>query len=442
MTDHYYISTFDQKSQYATIVHMKILIASDLHWPVINGVATFSRNLAKGLANLGHEVIVVAPSQTGKKSIEVDGNYLIYRTHSTVFPFYQNFRISLTPQAEMRKIIQDFKPDIIHIQMLMWIGQAAMTYGRRYDIPVVSTSHAMTDNLLDNLKRMAPLSKPIAYMLNDYGRRFHSRADVITSPTKSGLKSFGSHADKVTKPIKIISNGVDLSAFTPTKPDPEIYKRYNLPTNKPIVTYIGRVDAEKHLSVLVNAFRLTREAVDTHLLIVGAGVDSDNLAELVHGYGLDDHVTFTGRVSEEDKLALEQVGTLYAISSPAELQSIATLEAMACGQPVVAVDAGALGELCHNGKNGFLFGLDDDHQMAEGIIKILADKKLRQKFSKESLKIARKHNLDDTLRTFEKLYVSTIRAKRKEIAKRPAGWLDRIKESDIVEYVRSVRSGE
>lgn len=421
------------------MAHMKILIASDLHWPVINGVATFSRNLAKGMADRGHEVIVVAPSQTGKKSVEVDGNYLIYRTNSTIFPFYQNFRISLTPQLEMKKIIEEFKPDIIHIQMLMWIGQAAMTYGRRYDIPIVSTSHAMAENLLDNLKKMAVMSKPINYMLSDYGRRFHSRADVITSPTKSGIKSFGHHADKITKPLKIISNGVDLTAFTPTKPDPAIYEKFGLPTNKPIITYIGRVDAEKHLSVLIRAFQRVRSAYDAHLLIVGAGVDSETLEHLAEELDLTDNITFTGRVSEEDKIALEHVGTLYAISSPAELQSIATLEAMACGQPVVAVNAGALGELCHDRKNGYLFPLDDDAQMAEGIMKILGDKKLRAKFSKESLKIARKHSLDETLKTFEKLYVATIKAKRKEVDKRPSGWLDRVKESDIVDYIRSVR---
>ena len=97
------------------MVHMKILIASDLHWPVLNGVATFSRNLALGLAARGHEVIVIAPSQDGKKSIEVDGDYTIYRVRSTIFPFYQNFRISPTPQLEVRKIIQEFEPDIIHI---------------------------------------------------------------------------------------------------------------------------------------------------------------------------------------------------------------------------------------------------------------------------------------------------------------------------------------
>ncbi|MEO8691410.1 MAG: glycosyltransferase, partial [Candidatus Saccharimonas sp.] len=80
---------------------MKILIASDLHWPAYNGVATFSRNLAKGLAERGHEVVVIAPSQTGRKSTEVDGNYLIYRTRSVIFPLYQNFRISPTPQREV-----------------------------------------------------------------------------------------------------------------------------------------------------------------------------------------------------------------------------------------------------------------------------------------------------------------------------------------------------
>jgi glycosyltransferase involved in cell wall biosynthesis len=84
---------------------MKILIASDLHWPTINGVATFSRNLARGMAERGHEVHVIAPSQTGKKCKEIDGNYVIHRTASVPFPFYQNFRISLNPSREEKNII-------------------------------------------------------------------------------------------------------------------------------------------------------------------------------------------------------------------------------------------------------------------------------------------------------------------------------------------------
>jgi glycosyltransferase involved in cell wall biosynthesis len=422
--------------------HMKILIASDLHWPVINGVATFSRNLARGMADRGHEVVVIAPSQDGKKSVERDGNYTVYRVRSTIFPFYQNIRVSLTPQLEVRKIIQDFEPDIIHIQMLMWIGQAAMFFGRRYDIPVVTTSHAMAENLMDNLKKMAPLSRPINYMLSEYGLRFHSRADVITSPTASGLASFGDRADRVEAPIEIISNGIDLTEYSPTTPDKQLYEKFDLPRDLPIVTYIGRIDAEKHLSVLIAAFRTVLEAVDAHLLVVGSGVDLQNLVDLAEELGISEHITFTGRVSDEDKLALEHVGMLYAIPSPAELQSIATLEAMACGQPVVAVDAGALGELCHDGKNGFLFDLDDDEQMADGIIAILKDKKLRAKFSKESQAIAKKHDLRHTLSEFEKLYARTIKAKQKELAERPTGWRDRLRESYLAEYLRNWREAD
>ena len=414
---------------------MKILIAADLHWPVFNGVATFSRNLARGLAEQGHEVVVIAPSQDGRKSKEIDGNYVIYRTRSTIFPFYQNFRISPTPQLEVRKIIQDFQPDVIHIQMLMWIGQAAMFFGRRYDIPVVTTSHAMPENLMDNLKRAALLSRPINYMLADYGRRFHSRADIVTSPTASGIKSFGKHVNKLSSPVEVISNGIDLREYTPGPADPALYEKFNLPTDCPIVTYIGRMDAEKHLWVLIKALRRLLKDHKVHALIVGDGVDREHMERLADELGVAEHITFTGRVSDEDKIALERVGVLYAISSPAELQSIATLEAMACEKPIVAVNAGALSELCHDGKNGFLFELDDDEGMAEGIAKIITDKKLQETFGKESLRIAKTHDLEHTLTAFTKLYKKVMKAKKAEVAARPAGFVDRIKESELAEYM-------
>lgn len=182
---------------------MKILIASDLHWPTINGVATFSRNLAQGLAARGHEVVVIAPSQTGKKYKEVDVNHIVYRTVSVPFPFYQNFMISLTPLREVKKIINEFDPDVIHIQMPMLIGQAVMRYGNKCGIPIVSTNHAMPENLMDNLKLLAPVARPINYMLKDYGARFHSKADYVTLPTESAIHMLNA-SDKVNVPIEAV----------------------------------------------------------------------------------------------------------------------------------------------------------------------------------------------------------------------------------------------
>ncbi len=385
---------------------MKILIASDLHWPAINGVASFSRNLAQGLAARGHEVLVIAPSQTGKKYKEIDVNYTIIRTAAVPFPFYQNFMISLSPYREVKRAIEDFQPDVIHIQMLLMIGQAVMKYGTKMSIPVVSTNHAMPENLMDNLRMLAPVARPISYMLKMYGARFHSKADYVTLPTKAAIKMFGSSLERVTSPIEAVSNGIDLSRFSVGKASNAVIKKFKIPTDLPIITYIGRLDAEKHLSVLLKAFARIIKTTPSNLLIVGFGTDYENLRLLAYEMGISDKITFTGRVSDEELVELHKIGTVYCIPSPAELQSIATLEAMASGQPVVAVDAGALWELCQNDRNGYLCEQDNDEQIAIGLNKIITDPALRKKMSKESVAIASTHDIESTLKRFEEIYAS------------------------------------
>ena len=415
---------------------MKILITSDLYPPVINGVATFTSNLATHLSKMGHDVVVIAPSQTGKRSVEYDGRVTIHRVRTVVFPFYQNIRIALTPQLEIRSIVREFEPDIIHNQMPLGIGQAATMIGRRYDIPIISTSHAMPENLMDNLQKLSAFSRPINYMLADMGRRFHDKSDAITSPTKSGLKGFGKFVKKIHAPMYVISNGIDLEAFTPGKVKSSIYKKYQIPKNKPVITYLGRLDAEKHVWVLLHALVEVRKSVDAHMLIVGAGVDLDNAKRIADELGLSEYVTFTGRVPESDKADLHRVGKLFAVASPAELQCIAALEAMASGQPIVAVNAGALGELCHNRKNGVRFKLDDAKGAARGIVSILKDDNRREAYSQESLRIAGTHDIRHVMEQFISLYEQIVEKKRAEIAARPAGWRDRIRERDCREFMR------
>lgn len=389
---------------------MKILIASDLHYPTINGVASFSRNLARGLADHGHEVLVIAPSQSGKKSKEVDGNHVIVRTISVPFPFYQNYKVSLNPSREVKKIIEDFDPDVIHIQMLMGIGQAAMKYGNKFGIPIVSTNHAMPENLMDNLRLLAPVSRPINYILKAYGARFHSKADFITMPTQSAIGMF-SIAEKITTPMAAVSNGIDLSRFTVGRASDDVYERFNIPKDQPVVSYIGRLDAEKHLPVLIRAFvRVLSVMPNTHLVIVGDGTDRINIQNMARDLGISHNLSLTGRVSDEDLVELHKVGTVYCMPSPAELQSIATLEAMASGQPIVAVDAGALRELCQNERNGYLIEQDNDEMMAKGLLAILQDPALRKKMGEESLAIAQTHDLQTTLKRFEQIYTDLINA--------------------------------
>jgi glycosyltransferase involved in cell wall biosynthesis len=397
---------------------MRILLSSDLYFPAVNGVSQFTRNLAQALSAQGHTVGIIAASPTGKRSIEFEGDVTIYRTRSIVFPFYQNIRISLAPHVEVRRIVKDFNPDVMHTQLLLGIGQAVMSVSEKYNIPMVSTSHAMPENLMDNLKKLSAFSKPINYMLREYGRRFHNRADLITSPTQSAIDGFGKHVEKIKKPIKIISNGIDLSTFKPGVMDDELYKKYKLPKDKQLLVYIGRLDAEKHIHVIIHALKRILKEKDVHLLLIGYGLEEDNLKQMVSDLGVEKNVTFGGFVPEEDKIELVKAGDLFMMASPAELQCISALEAMAGGMPVVGVDAGALPELCQDGRNGYLFELDNDEQAAKYALKILNDGELHAKFSRESMAIAGQHDMAHTVEQFMDVYNEAIACTEKHKGKK------------------------
>lgn len=408
-----------------------------MYWPTINGVSTFSRNLAIGMSALGHEVLVIAPSQTGDHYEEMDGNYRILRLASTNFPFYHSqtaslpnqrkiaglsvprvyvdngFRISLTPQREIKRALDEFRPDIIHNQQYLMIGQAILSYARKRDIPIVHTNHVLPENLLDNLKLLAPFSRPIAHTMKSYGVNFVRKFDYATMPTQVAVDiTVSKHIanGRFNIPVEVVSNGIDLVRFRPGRPDEAFYKKYKLPVDVPIVTYLGRLDMEKHISILVEAFAHIQKSTGSHLLLVGDGTDTHNLKNLVKKYRISNHVTFTGRVIGDDLMGLHQVGTVFCVPSPVELQCIAALEAMASGLPLVAVRAGAIQELCADGVNGYLCEKDSIKQIEGGLERILLDPKLRTRFSEASIKIASKHDIKQTLKRFETIYREVIKS--------------------------------
>jgi glycosyltransferase involved in cell wall biosynthesis len=416
---------------------MRIVISSDLYWPTVNGVSTASHTWALGLAERGHQVLVLAPSQTGEHYTERDGKTTIIRLKSTVFPFYHNqidplrerreiagigvpniplypkngFKICLAPRREIVQALSAFKPDVIHNHQRMMIGQEVLRYSQYNDIPIVSTNHIMPENLMDNLKLVAPFSKQINRVIKFLGRAI-TQVDYITMPTQSAIDmSFTKDELRHLKvPVQAVSNGIDLSQFAAKKAPASIYAKYNLPKGQPIVMYFGRVDQEKHLGVLLEAFSHIQRGTGAVLVVVGAGTDEAKLRELAKEMRISPHVVFTGRVPDEDKAPLLQAATVYCMPSPVELQSLSTLEAMACGQPVVAVDAGAVKELCQDGRNGFLCEKDNVDQIAVGLERILTDKTLRAKFAKESLAIAETHDIKNTLKQLEKIYKKAIDA--------------------------------
>jgi glycosyltransferase involved in cell wall biosynthesis len=141
-----------------------------------------------------------------------------------------------------------------------------------------------------------------------------------------------------------------------------------------------------------------------HLVLAGIGKEKQNLEELAGELGIQQAVTFTGFVPDEDLPNIYGLADLFVTAGIAELQSIVTMEAMASGLPVVAVNAMALPELVHDGENGYLFSDGDSQMLAEKVIAILSDQGTRAEMSKRSLGIIQDHDINKTIEKYESIY--------------------------------------
>ena len=415
---------------------MKIVIASDIYYPMTNGVAVFSRNLAMGLVKRGHEVMVICPSFNGKYHVDYDNGVKTVHLTSAKFPFYPDqinevperkeflgmsmprlaykngIWWSTKPYSEIKKVLKKFKPDVIHLQTAETIAIAIMRYVRKNDVPLVTTGHAYPDNVTGQFKFLKPVKKPVDAAVRTYMASFLKHSEYATMPTEMAI---GDLVPKNRKRFKVsveaLSNGVDLTEYKPGEPRIDIVRKYRIDLKIPRIIYVGRVDPEKSIDKVIEAFGLAvKRLPKVELLIVGDGIAKPELEKIVKEKGLDERVRFLGRVMPPDLYEIYRTGTVFATASKTETQGIVLIEAAATGLPLIAVDAGAVRELCQDKKNGILCEPDNIKQIANAMVTILTDKITREQYSIGSLEIAKKHDINHTLLRFEEIYQIAIDA--------------------------------
>ena len=422
---------------------MKIAIASDIYYPMINGVAVFAHNLANGLAKAGHEVIVIAPSFNGEYHVDMENNVTTYHLTSRRFPFYPDqinvvpdkkkvlglpmprlrykngIWWSVNPRSEVKEILDDFQPDVVHLQTAETIALAVMSYVRKNNVPLVSTGHAYPDNVTGQFKILKPklVKKSTDAVLRAYMASFLKHAEYATMPTEMAIGDLvpkNRRRFKVT--VEALSNGVDLSEFNPGVPKKEILEKYHISENsKKRVLYIGRVDPEKSISNVVLAFsKAVKEVPDAEMLIVGDGIDMNHLKKMVHELELNDKIQFTGKILPPDLAEIYKCGAVFATASETETQGIVLIEAAATGLPLIAVNKGAVSEICHDKENGELCAPGDVDGIAAAMVKILSDAKLAKKYAEKSLEISKSHDIEHTLKRFEEIYQEAIKLKNEQ----------------------------
>lgn len=393
---------------------MKIILGSESFAPNVSGVATATKNLANNLVKNGHEAFVFTPGKLYRTKIDrsfVD--YPVYRLKSVINPFRHGYRITSVSDREIEKLLRTIKPDLIHIQDPVVIGQSLRRVGKKLGVPVVVTNHFSLEYALSYVKALSFMMPILRKMLVWYLVTFYNKCDHVITPTKTFKKQLESWGVKT--PVSAISNGIETARFVKKYSADEIKavkQKYAL-SDKPTVLYLGRIDKDKSIDVLVKSVPLVLEKIDAHFIIAGKGGEVENIKKLSSELKIKKNITFIGFLdhNSDDFVLIYKSASLFAIPSTIETQSLVTLEAMASSLPVVAADAGALPELAHNNINGFLFTPFDEKELAEKIIFILSDKDRIEKMGEESHKIAMTHEMNYAFAEMLELYKNVIKEK-------------------------------
>ncbi|MEO6943577.1 MAG: glycosyltransferase [Lacisediminihabitans sp.] len=378
---------------------LRVLIGCDTYLPDVNGAAHFAANLAAGLATRGHEVHIEAPAFNRKHGTVVEhydgADLIVHRLYSwRWYPHdWLRFVLPWRSQAHAARILDEVKPDVVHIQSHIVVGRGLARQAAKRGIRVIATNHFMPENMIDHsllpkfLRRWA-----IRAAWKDATSTFEL-CEAVTTPTLKAAAFLEAEAD-ITN-VRAISCGIDATRYVPN---------FAARTENRII-FVGRVTGEKHIDVLIRAVARLDADLNAHLDVVGGGGQIKELEHLAKSLGIASRVTFTGFVSDEELRDHLTAATVFAMPSIAELQSIATMEAMASALPIVAADAMALPHLVHDGENGYLFAPDNVDELAARLNDVLRMPEAELKGLKEaSLRLVEGHDIERTLDTFESLY--------------------------------------
>ncbi len=384
---------------------MRVLICSSTYLPHLNGQAIFTAMLAEGLVARGHQVMMLVPHEPNQPRQEILHGVEVLRVPALHLQWiYPDLNIPFGTPDLMRQIFDRFQPQIIHVQDPTPLSAAVMHRARRLRIPVLATHHTGEEITLPYFKINHPVLHQIVTGIAWKGLLRHlQKADLVAVPSHYSASLLEKHG--LHHPIQVIPCGVDLDSFhvAPALDREAVRRSYGLDPDKVLFLYVGRVDAEKRLEVILQALPLVANA-DLQLAIAGQGNELAFLRQLADQLGVAQQVHFLGQIDRQALPALLHSADIFVMPGEAESFSIATLEAMACGKPILAVNAGALPQLVTHMQNGYLYQAHQPASAALGIATLADDREMRWQMGHSSLERARQYSQVHTIQAYQETY--------------------------------------
>jgi glycosyltransferase involved in cell wall biosynthesis len=331
---------------------------------IADGVALTLNRLVRFLQGQGVEVLVVAPVA---KAAAFPHAGEIAAAPSAPIPFRTEYRLALGLTSTLRRRLEAFDPDLIHIATPDLLGHQALAFAQASGRPAVASYHTryeayLKDYGLDFLKDF--VSARI--------RRFYGGFDEVYAPSASMIEAL--LAEGFAPNIHLWSRGVDTVRFDPARRSSDLRARLGADEATPVIAFAGRVVREKRLDTLADVFeRLAAAEIPHRALIVGEGPDRAMLQKKLPG------AVFAGFLTGNDLAAAYASADIFLFPSDTETFGAVTLEAMASGLPTVCADATGSRSLVAEGETGFLAPAGDAAAFFAAVARLAVDPALRSR---------------------------------------------------------------
>ena len=360
---------------------LRIALFSGNYNYVRDGANQALNRLVDFLLRQGVNVRVYSPT-VEEPAFEPTGD--LVSVTSVPIPGRPEYRLGLGLSPRVRRDLKQFAPNVVHIASPDIIGHRAVTWARRNRIAAVASVHTRFDTYLVyyHMQALEPLARGIM-------RRIYQRCDAILAPSDSIAAVLS--AQRMNKYIAIWSRGVDRGQFNPERRDMEWRRSLGIADDEPVISFLGRIVMEKGLDVFSDAIDALAERGAPHrALIIGEGPARPWFEEQLK----KQDAIFVGHQEKEDLAHALASTDLFFNPSITETFGNVTLEAMACGLPVVAAVATGATSLVRDGETGTLVEPGDADAFADALEAYVRDPELRRKHGDAGLAFAKTMDWD------------------------------------------------
>jgi len=376
---------------------LRIAFVADDLYPGFGGQAVSTEGHAGALLERGHEVRALAGAE--RSPTEPPG--VVVERLPAWRPPTKQIHYAF-PVREKVRVLVDWA-DVIHVNTPTPLAFLTLRMAHRANVPGVLGFHAQEESMTMHTGRL------ILPVLRGWYRIIYRMPDALISPTPFAARL----ASRYTRrPVHVVSNGIRLPETGPADRERAAALRGRLLQGKRfLISHVGRLSHEKRPQGLVELMAaLAAHRTDTRLVVAGDGPLRKMLERRVARIGLTETVRFLGYVPEDEKQDLLQASDLFLMSSPAELQSIATLEAMAHGCPVAAAGyaSSAVPETVREADAGLVYDPDQPPVAATEMSRLLTQPDELRRFGENAARAAKGHDIREAGRRLEEVYRALI----------------------------------